>query len=90
MERRFLRTGQAVPRALVAAAVVLAVPLLAGCAAKQPPPKLTYAERPCYRTLAEVDCHDRPLGGEETRRVGYYDTPVAAEQPEQPWLLRLF
>jgi hypothetical protein len=53
--------------------------LVAGCAA-EPLPKLTYAERPCYRTLAEVDCHARPLAGEESRRVGFYDEPVAVER----------
>ena len=53
--------------------------LLAGCAA-EPFPVLSYAERPCYRTLAEVDCHARPLTGEENRRVGFHDMPLAVEQ----------
>ena len=64
-----------------------AVLLLAGCTA-EPLPKLTYAERPCYRTLAEVDCHVFPLAGEESRRVGFYDAPVAVER--EPWPDYLF
>ena len=67
----------------------LAALLLAGCESPRPFPKLTYAERPCYRTLAEVDCHARPLVGEESRRVGFYDAPVAVEQ-EEAWPQRLF
>jgi hypothetical protein len=60
--------------------------LLAACA--EPLPKLIYAERPCYRTLAEVDCHAKLLPGEESRSVGFYDTPVAVER--EPWPQRLF
>lgn len=67
-------------------AVALAL-VLAGCA--EPRPKLTYAERPCYRTLAEVDCHAHLLVGEESRRVGFYDAPVAVEL-EEAWPQRLF
>lgn len=79
MVRRFsLRAG--------AAAVVLAVLPLGGCA--EPFPTLTYAERHCYRTLAEVDCHADPLSGEESRRVGFYDRPVAVDV--EPWPQRLF
>ena len=63
--------------------------ILAACTTAQPLPKLTYAERPCYRTLAEVDCHAHALVGEEGRRVGFYDEPVAVEQ-EQAWPQRLF
>jgi hypothetical protein len=79
MRRRFLTVGGAAVSALV----------LAGCESAQPLPKFTYAERPCYRTLAEVDCHPRPLVGEESRRVGFYDEPVAVEQ-EEAWPRRLF
>jgi hypothetical protein len=80
MARQFpLRAG--------AAAVVLAVASLAlGCA--EPFPTLTYAERHCYRTLADVDCHALPLPGEESRRVGFYDRPVAVDV--EPWPQRLF
>jgi hypothetical protein len=67
-----------------------AVLLLAGCASPEPFPKLTYAERPCYRTLAAVDCHSQPLTGEETRRVGFYDAPISSVEPEETWLQRLF
>lgn len=74
-------------RGAVPGSAALALLLLAGCA--EPPVTLTYAERPCYRTLAEVDCHARPLAGEETRRVGFYDKPVAVKQ-EETWPLRLF
>jgi len=69
--------------------LVAAVLALAACENSHPIPKLTYAERPCYRTLAEVDCHASALVGEENRRVGFYDEPVSVEQVE-PWLLRLF
>ena len=65
-----------------------AVTLLAAGCAPEPLPKLTYAERPCYRTLAEVDCHVFPLAGEESRRVGFYDAPVAVER--EPWPDYLF
>ena len=68
--------------------MALACLLLGGCAA-EPLPTLTYAERPCYRTLAEVDCHARPLPGEESRRVGFHDAPLAVEQ-EEAWPQRLF
>ncbi len=27
--------------------------------------------------IAEVDCHARPLAGEATRRVGFFDAPVS-------------
>lgn len=81
MERRkFLSAGAVLPALLLAAAA------LAGCA--DPYPTLTYAERPCYRTLGTVDCHAAPLPGEERRRVGFYDRPVAVE--EEPWPQRLF
>ena len=69
-----------------AALAATALPLLAGCA--DPFPTLTYAERYCYRTLAEVDCHNRPLVGEESRRVGFYDAPVDVDY--EPWPLHLF
>lgn len=66
----------------------IAVALLAAGCAPEPLPKLTYAERPCYRTLAEVDCHSHPLPGEANRRVGFYDAPVAVER--EPWSQHLF
>jgi hypothetical protein len=69
--------------ALAAAAALLA----AGCV-REPLPKLTYAERPCYRTLADVDCHAVALPGEESRRVGFYDAPIAVER--EPWPQHLF
>ena len=69
-----------------AAAAALAV---AACATAEPFPKLTYAERSCYRTLGVVDCHPTPLAGEEGRRVGFYDAPIAIEQ-EEAWPQRLF
>jgi hypothetical protein len=61
--------------------------LAAGCTS-EPLPKLTYAERPCYRTLADVDCHAWVLPGEESRRVGFYDAPIAVER--EPWPQHLF
>lgn len=66
--------------------VLAALPLAGGCA--EPFPTLTYAERSCYRTLAAVDCHAQPLVGDESRRVGFYDPPVAVEV--EPWPQRLF
>ncbi len=71
--------------------VVIGLPLvaaLAACAA-DPPPRLTYAERHCYRTLADVDCHAQVLPGEENRRVDFYDEPVKVEQ-RKAWPLSLF
>lgn len=75
-------------RILFPAGGVAAALLLAGCGAA-PLPKLSYAERPCYRTLAEVDCHARPLAGEESRRVGFHDTPVTVKQ-DDAWPRRPF
>ncbi|MGF1592575.1 MAG: hypothetical protein ACFCUW_04805 [Kiloniellaceae bacterium] len=74
------------PRGAAVLALAFAALLLAGCA--EPLPKLTYAERPCYRTLAVVDCHAEPLPGEEGRRVGFYDTPIAVDY--ESWPQRLF
>lgn len=71
--------------------VFIGLPLMAvltACAA-DPPPRLTYAERDCYRTLAEVDCHAQALPDEENRRVGFYDEPVRVEQ-RKAWPLSLF
>lgn len=42
----------------------------------EPEPQARLAERYCYRTLAEVDCHAAPLAGEERRRVGFWDAPL--------------
>lgn len=62
--------------------VLAAVLLLGACSGSGPwpgwsAPRSTakLAERYCYRTLAEVDCHARPLPGEDTRRVGFFDAP---------------
>ena len=79
MKRRYFGYGGA----------VAAILLLVGCSSPEPFPKLTYAERPCYRTLAEVDCHAHALVGEESRQVGFYDAPIAVEQ-EEAWPQRLF
>jgi hypothetical protein len=37
---------------------------------------VTLAARYRYRTLAEADCHARPLAAEASRRVGFLDAPV--------------
>jgi hypothetical protein len=45
---------------------------LAGCAAEPERPPLWLAERGlvwCYRTLADPDCHRRPLAGAERRLI---------------------
>ena len=52
-------------------AIVMAA-LLAACAAELGPAS-DLAERYCYRTLAEVDCHAQPLPGEASRAVGFFD-----------------
>jgi hypothetical protein len=67
-------------------ALTIALAVLGGCA--DPAPTLVYAERPCYRTLGEVDCHPIPVPGEESRRVGWYDPPIAVQR--EPWPQRLF
>ena len=54
----------------------LSLVLVLSACARDPLPRLTYAERDCYRTLADVDCHAQALPGEENRRVGFYDEPV--------------
>lgn len=63
---------------------LLGLPLLLGLSAcnlpPDPAPRLTYAVRDCYRTLADVDCHPRALPGEESRRVGFYDPPIKVEE----------
>ncbi len=42
----------------------------------EPAPRPVLAERICYRTLANVDCHAAPVPGAESRRVGWSDNPV--------------
>src|SRR3546814_9248016 len=49
--RHCVRGGESIGRPLVLAVAAAVLPLLAGCA--DPVPTLTYAERYCYRTLAE-------------------------------------
>ena len=51
----------------------IVVPGLALGACAAPPSEFVVVERPCYRTLARVDCHAMPLPGESGRRVGYFD-----------------
>lgn len=69
----------------------LLAPLAACSPAADPPPLLTYAERNCYRTLADVDCHPEPLPGEESRRVGFYDEPIKVEERKaRTWPSSLF
>src|SRR3546814_979624 len=65
--RRCPQGGRPAVRALALAAAAAALPLLAGCADDFP--ELTYAERYCYRTLAEVDCHRRPLPDRKSTRL---------------------
>ncbi len=60
-------------RALRIAALLGLATGLAACSGPQT--RVVYAERFCYRTLGEVDCHARPLPGEEHRRVGWFDRP---------------
>ena len=75
---------------LMAGGALMLAAYLAGCSPSlRPLPELTYADRPCYRTLADVDCHPYALVGEESRRVGFYDQPIAVKQPE-PWPQSLF
>ena len=59
-----------------ARAFVLGVLLIALAACSGPTQRLVYAERFCYRTLAEVDCHAEPLPAEAFREVGWFDQPI--------------
>jgi hypothetical protein len=68
---------------------VIALALLAGCAAPEPP--LWLAERGvvwCYRTLAEPDCYRVPLAGAEHRLIAaapqVFFTPVVLPAPLRP------
>ncbi|MEM7172786.1 MAG: hypothetical protein AAF530_21665 [Pseudomonadota bacterium] len=58
--------------------------LLSGCATP-PPPQPVYAEPFCYRTLAEADCHEVPLAGQDDRIVSEYQPPIGykIEEPEK-------
>ncbi len=68
-------------------AAMLAAGLLGACAAGGPSqglapgwvrpatPEVMLAARYCYRTLARVDCHARPLAAEASRTVGFFDAP---------------
>jgi hypothetical protein len=74
---------------MTAARVFVAMLLLTGCAAEQPPlwlaePGLAY----CYRTIADPDCYRQPVAGAENRliaigpQVDY--VPLAAIDPSTP------
>ncbi len=39
-------------------------------------PELPLAARPCYRTLARVDCHAQALAAEGWGWVGFFDAPA--------------
>ena len=51
--------------------------LLLGACSKTPAVQEipTYQAQNCYRTLAEVDCHEQPLAGEAYREVAWYQEP---------------
>jgi len=42
-----------------------------------PSPRPALAARYCYETLARVDCHGAALAEEKSRRVGWFDAPIA-------------
>ena len=70
-------TGSGLVRVLFLGVTVLAVAACAG-----PKQYIVYAERFCYRTLAEVDCHSEPLPNEAFREVGWFDQPFLVEVEE--------
>ena len=43
----------------------------------EPSPRAALAERYCYETLAEVDCHSEPEADAGNRQVGWFDAPLA-------------
>ncbi len=52
--------------------------VLAACSSLPPafsplPPVAVYGPHYCYRTLAQVDCHDDALTGESDRQMGHYE-----------------
>jgi len=71
-----------VGRSMILAGAILA---LSACTLYVPERRVVLAERYCYRTLGVVDCHAAPLPGEEARRVGFFDTPVAFIAVPRPY-----
>ena len=67
--------------------MILAVAILAlsACTVWVPEKRPVLAERYCYRTLGVVDCHAAPLPSEESRRVGFFDTPVGFVEVLTPY-----
>ena len=55
-------------------AVLLAIGLIVcGCDREHRQAVDLYGPHFCYRTLADVDCHEAALPGEEGRAVGHYE-----------------
>ena len=55
------------------AAATFAALLVGACAREQTQAVDIYGPQFCYRTLAEVDCHEAALPGEDHRAVGHYE-----------------
>jgi len=55
------------------AAALFAALLVSACARQQTQAVDLYGPHFCYRTLAEVDCHEAALPGEDRRAVGHYE-----------------
>ena len=87
-----MRIPSARPGVFYLALLLPLAAVLSGCNPPADPlPRLTYAERDCYRTLAKVDCHPQALSGEESRRVGFYDPPIKIEERKaKKWPAFLF
>jgi len=54
-------------------AALFAALLVSACARQQTQAVDLYGPHFCYRTLAEVDCHEAALPGEDHRAVGHYE-----------------
>ena len=64
-------------------AVLLAIGLIAsGCERDRSEAVDLYGPHFCYRTLAEVDCHEAALPGEEGRAVGHHEAPRGSAMAE--------
>ena len=64
-------------------AILVAIGLIAaGCDRERRQTVDLYGPNFCYRTLAEVDCHEAALPGEEGRLVGHYEAPKGRAKME--------
>lgn len=63
---------------------IIALMLLLGACSKTPVVQEipTYQAQSCYRTLAEVDCHEQPLPDEAFREVAWHQEPSGQQEIE--------